>query len=95
MVYVDFESILLSEEWKKKNLDEPYTQKYTKHVSCSYGYKLIYIDDKFSKPFRSFWSEVKDVDCNFVNCIVKERNYCSDVMKKRFNKELVWLKKML
>ena len=24
-----------------------------KHVVCSYGYKLICVDDEFSKPFKS------------------------------------------
>ena len=38
MVYVDFESILLSELNGKQNPNEPYTKKYQKHVACSYGY---------------------------------------------------------
>ena len=33
--------------------DESYTRKYQKHVDCSYGYKLMCADDKFSKPFKS------------------------------------------
>ena len=37
MIYVDFESILEAEE--KQNSDESYTNKYQKHVACSYGYK--------------------------------------------------------
>ena len=23
-----------------------------KHVACSYDYKLVYVDDKFSKPLK-------------------------------------------
>ena len=34
----------------KLNADEPYTNKYQKHVACSFGYKLLCVDDKFSKP---------------------------------------------
>ena len=30
-----------------------YTNKYQKHIVCSYGYKLICVDDKFSKPFKT------------------------------------------
>ena len=31
-----------------------YTKNYQKHVACSYGCKLVYVDDKFSKPFKSY-----------------------------------------
>ena len=48
----DFESILVPEDNGKQNLNESYTNKYQKHVACSYGYKLVCVDDKFSKPFK-------------------------------------------
>ena len=41
IIYADFESILVPEDNGKQNLNEPYTNKYQKHVACSYGYKLI------------------------------------------------------
>ena len=28
------------------------TNKYQKHFTCSYGYKLVCVNDKFSKPFK-------------------------------------------
>ena len=34
------------------NPNESYTNKYQKHVACSYGYKLVCVDDQFSKPFK-------------------------------------------
>ena len=46
MIYVDFESILVPEDNKKQYTDESYTNKYKKYVACSYGYKLVYVDDK-------------------------------------------------
>ena len=49
MIYVDFESILVHEDNGKQNPNESYTNKYQKHVACSYGYKLVCVDDKFSK----------------------------------------------
>ena len=52
MIYADFESILLPEDNGKQNPNESYTNKYQKHVACSYGYKLVCADDKFSKPFK-------------------------------------------
>ena len=36
-----FESILKSENNRKENLNEPYTNKYQKHIICGYGYKLV------------------------------------------------------
>ena len=37
--------------------EESYTNKYQKHIACSYGYKLECVDDKFSKPFKFYLSE--------------------------------------
>ena len=31
-----------------------YKNKYQKHIACSYGYKLVCVDDKFSKPFKIY-----------------------------------------
>ena len=32
---------------------KPYTNKYQKYIACSHGYKLICVDDKFSKPLKT------------------------------------------
>ena len=61
-----------------------------KHVACSYGYKLVCVNDKFSKPFKSYLG--KDAVYNFISSMTEESKYCSDVMKKHFNKELVMTK---
>ena len=53
-IYPDFESILVPGDNGKQNLNQSYTSKYQKHVAYSYGYKLVCIDDKFSKPFKSY-----------------------------------------
>ena len=42
----------MSEDNGEKNLNELYTNKYQKYVACSYGYKLVRVDDKFNKPFK-------------------------------------------
>ena len=52
MIYVDFESILVPEDNGKQNPNESYTNKYQKHAANSYGYKLKYVDEKFSKPLK-------------------------------------------
>ena len=87
MIYVDFESVLVPEDNENQNPDESYTNKYQKHDACSYGYKLVCVDDKFSKLFNSYFGE--DADYIFISSMIEESKYCSYVMKKHFNKELV------
>ena len=57
IIYADFDHVLVLENTAKQNPHELYTNKYQKHVTCSYGYKLVCIDDKFSKPFKSYLGE--------------------------------------
>ena len=90
MIYADFESILVPEDNGKQNPSVSCTNRYQKHVSCNYGYKLVCVDDKFSKSFKSYLG--KDVVYNFISSMVEKSKYCSDVMKKYFNKELVMTK---
>ena len=77
MIYADFESILVPEDNRKQNPDGTYTNKYQKHVACTYSYKLVCVDDKFSKSFKSYLD--KDVIFNFINSKTEERKYCSDI----------------
>ena len=72
---------------RKENEDQHDTSKYQKQVACSYGYKFACVDDKFIKPFKSYLDE--DVLYNVVNIMVKESQYCSDVTKNYFEKEIV------
>ena len=60
----------------KQNPKESYTNKYQKYIVCNYGYKLICVNAVY----------------NFTNSMMEESKYCSDVMKKHFNKELVMTK---
>ena len=90
MFYADFESILVPEYNEKQNPEESYINKYQKHIACSCGYKLVCVNDKFSKPFKTYSGE--DAVYNFINSMIKETRYCSDMMKKHFNKELVMTK---
>ena len=61
-----------------------------KHIACNYGYKLECVDDKFSKPFKTYLGE--DAVDNFISNLIEESKYGSDVMKKYFKKELVMTK---
>ena len=87
MVYGDFESTLVLEDNGKQNPKETYRNKYQKHIACSYGYKLVCVDDNFGNPFKTYLDA--DAFYNFIDSILKEGKYCSDVIKKYFNKELV------
>ena len=51
MIYEDFENLLAPEDNGKQNPNQPYTKQTQKHVAYSYGYKLVSVDDKSSKPF--------------------------------------------
>ena len=54
IIYSDFESILLPENNGKQNPEEFYINKCQRYIACSYGYKLVCTNDKFSKPFKTF-----------------------------------------
>ena len=45
MFYADIESILVPEDHDKQNPEETYMKKYQKRIACSYGYKLVCLND--------------------------------------------------
>ena len=77
----------------KQNRDESYTNKYEIHTAGSYGYKLVCVDDKFSKPFKTYLGE--DGVCNFINNMIKESKYFSKAMKNILTSNLWLLKKTM
>ena len=87
LIYAHFKIILAPEDNGKQNPEEPYTNKYQKHVASTYGYKLIRVDDRLSIPFKSYLGE--DAVYNVVNSMIEESKFCTHVMKKKNNKELV------
>ena len=50
-------SIVVPEDNRKKKPNESYTNKYHKYVACSYGYKLVCVNDIFCKLFKSYLGE--------------------------------------
>ena len=87
VAYADFESILVPEDNGKQNPHKSYTNKYKKHFSCRYRYILVCVDDEFSKSFNSYLGE--DTAYTFINSMIEESKYCSDVTIKHFDKGLV------
>ena len=62
-------------------------KKYQEHVSCSFSYKVICVDNKFSKKIVLY--REKDAVNKFIKSIINEYNYCRKVMIKIFNKNLI------
>ena len=82
-IYADFECNLRGVE----SYEGSYTKKYQDHVPCSFAYKVVCTDDKFSKPIVVFRGE--NAAYEFIKAILKEYDYCKKVMKKHFNKNLI------
>ena len=82
-IYADFECNLRDFEIYEGS----YTKKYHEHVPCSYAYKVVCIDDRFSKPIVVYRGE--NAAYEFIKAILKEYKYCRKVMNKHFNKNLI------
>ena len=79
-IYADFECNLKSVE----SYEGSYSKKYQGHILCRFAYKLVCVDDKFTKPIVVSRGAYK-----FVKAILKEYGYCRKVMNKYFNKNLI------
>ena len=86
-IYADFECNLRNVEIYEGS----YTIKYHDHVPCTYAYKVVCIDDRFSKSIVVFRS--KNAVYEFIKAILKEYKYCKKTMKEHFNKNLVMTEK--
>ena len=62
-------------------------KKYQDHIPCSFAYKIVCIDHKFSKPIVVYRG--KNAAYEFIKAILKEYKYCKNIMKKHFNKNLI------
>ena len=70
-------SVLVPEENREKTPDDSYTNKYQKHVASFCENKLVCVDDKLSKCFRS--QLVEDAIKNFIKSMLEESKHCSVV----------------
>ena len=82
-IYADFESNLQTVEI----FEGTYSKKYQDHDPCSFAYKVVCIDDKFTKPIVVFRGE--NAAYEFIKAVFKEHEYCKKIMKKNFNKNLI------
>ena len=86
--YGDFECVLIPSTYNIYFLRN--TKKYQYHIGCSYGYRLIYVDDRYSKPYKTYFG--KNAIDKFLNNIIKESEYCSKTVEIEFNETIVMTK---
>ena len=79
-IYADFECLFKNVDSGINNDCFSYTSKYQDHVPCSFAYKLVCIDDKYSKNVVLYRG--KNAVFKFIQCIFKEYSYCRPVIKK-------------
>ena len=62
---------------------------YQDHIPCSFAYKLVCVDHRFSIPIFVYTSNTAAY--RFIEAILEEYKYCKKVMKKHFNKNLIMI----
>ena len=62
-------------------------KKYQKHIPCSFAYKVDCIGDRSSKPIVVFRG--KSAADKFIKAILEEYEYCEEIIKQHFNKNLI------
>ena len=71
----------------ERNSNISYTRKYQDHIPCSFAYKIVGIDNTFSKKVVLYRG--KNAFYKFIESIFSEYNYCRRVIKKHYNKNLI------
>ena len=82
-IYAHFECNLKSVECDEAS----YIKKYQDYIPCSFAYKVVCIDDRFTKRIVVYRGE--NAAYEFIKAILKEYKYCKKVMNKHFNKNLI------
>ena len=75
----------MSEDNVNQNHEKPYTNKFQKHVACSYCYKWVCVNDKFSKPFKYYL--VHHTVYNFINVIKNSKYFKMEIVMARKDNE--------
>ena len=83
-IYADFESLFEELQTKDRDKNTSYTEKHQGHIPCSFAYKVICTDDKFSKP-DVLYKGKNEVNI-FIKVILEEYHY-KKMIKNHFNKK--------
>ena len=75
-IYADFECILKRVECDSIKNNSSYTEKYQSHIPCSFAYKVVCIDNKFSKKVVLYRG--KNAVYKFIEAIISEYSYCRE-----------------
>ena len=86
-IYTDFECLLKKVDSGIYNDCFSYTSKYQVHIPCSFAYKLVCVDNRYSKDVVLYSG--KNAVNKFIQSIFNEYSYYTFVMKKHFNKNLI------
>ena len=66
-------------------------KKYQDHIPCSFDYKVVCVNDEFTKSNVVYRGE--NAAYEFIKAIFKEYKYCKKGMNKHFNKNLIMSEK--
>ena len=74
-------------ESNKDDADSSLSIKMQSHVPCGFGYKVVCIDDRFTKDVVIY----RERDCvnKFIHAILDKYKYCKGVVRDNFNKNLI------
>ena len=86
-IYADFEYILKNVDNSTINKDISYKRKYQDHTPCSFTYKVVCVDNKYSKKI-ALYRGINAAN-KLIRLILTEYNYCRKIMKKYFCKNLI------
>ena len=82
-IYADFECNLKKVRCNK----DSYTDKYQDHIPCSFAYKVVSVDNRFTKPTIIYRGE--NAAYEFIKAILEEYKYCKKIMEEYINKNLI------
>ena len=88
-IYADFECILYptsSKRVESSDKNGSYTENYQDHIPCSFAYKVVCVDNKFSKDVVMYRGN--NAACKFIEAILKQCDYCRKVIKNILLKNL-------
>ena len=86
-IYADLECILTKCDNVASSCDSSWSVKESEHVPYGFGYKVVCVDDRFSKDAVVYRG--KDCVSRFISCILDEYEYCKKICRDHFIKSLI------